>query len=613
MRKIREERKYSESYTKGNMSKERKDINNQYQWALSKMHTAESWIKQHDEVGKLAKAFVQYQGKLTKDADTLLAALDAQSEIRMKLSDLMAFAQMKQDEDSSVASSIVRSDQAQRLYADVSATMAFVKPELLSVKYDDIKAFLEKNPGLKKYEFTLYELFRYEKHTLSETEEKLLSQVNPIFEASYDTFGMLSNLDMQFGTVKMPDGKELPLTNGSYGTFMVSKDREVRKQAYEGLLGEIRAHKNTIATTLGYSVKTDVLKAKLKKYDSALEKVLYPDNVPVSLYKNLIEVVNKYVPVLQHYLELRRKMLKLDKLHMYDMYVPLFEIENEIIPYQKGLDIMRAALAPLGEEYLNHMNRGIEDGWIDVYENKGKRSGAYSYGSYMSMPYILLNYDNTNRDVFTLVHEMGHSMHSLYARKTQPYHYAEYSLFVAEVASTVNEGLLAHYFLQNAKDDQEKLYHINMYLEGFRATIFRQTMFAEFELLIHEAVEKGETLTVDFLCEQYLNINRKYFGDNVELDDYISVEWARVPHFYHSFYVYKYATGYSAATAITQKILKEGKPAVENYIDFLKCGGSKYPVDALQIAGVDMSQTEPIESAMKRFGELLNQMEEILK
>lgn len=306
-------------------------------------------------------------------------------------------------------------------------------------------------------------------------------------------------------------------------------------------------------------------------------------------------------------------MLKLDKLRMYDMYVPLFEIEDETIPYEKGLDIMREALKPLGEDYLSNMNQGIADGWIDVYENKGKRSGAYSFGSYMSMPYILLNYDNTNRDVFTLVHEMGHSMHSLYARKTQPFHYAEYSLFVAEVASTVNEGLLANYFLQHAKSDEEKLYHINMYLEGFRSTIFRQTMFAEFELLIHEAVENGETLTVDFLCDNYLKLNRKYFGDNVELDDYISVEWARVPHFYHSFYVYKYATGYSAATAIVQKILNEGKPAVENYIDFLKCGGSKYPVDALKIAGVDMSQTGPIESAMKRFEELLNQMEEILK
>lgn len=595
------------------MQKERKDIQEQYQWALSKMHTAESWSKQHDEVQRLAKDFQKYQGKLTKDADTLLAALDAMNEISMKLSDLAAFAQMKQDEDSSVASSIVRSDQSQRLYAEVSASMAFVNPELLSAKYDDLKAFMEINPGLKKYEFSLDELFRYEKHTLSETEERLLSQVNPIFEASYDTFGMLSNLDMQFGTVKLPDGNELPLTNGSYGTFMVSKDRDVRKQAYEGLLGEILAHKNTIATTLGYSVKTDVLKAKLKNYGSALEKVLYPDNVPVSLYKNLIEVVNKHVPVLQRYLELRKKMLKLDKLRMYDMYVPLFEIEDESIPYEKGLDIMREALIPLGEEYLSNMNQGIADGWIDVYENKGKRSGAYSFGSYMSMPYILLNYDNTNRDVFTLVHEMGHSMHSLYARKTQPFHYAEYSLFVAEVASTVNEGLLANYFLQNAKTDEEKLYHINMYLEGFRSTIFRQTMFAEFELLIHEAVENGETLTVDFLCDNYLKLNRKYFGDNVELDDFISVEWARVPHFYHSFYVYKYATGYSAATAIVQKILKEGKPAVENYIDFLKCGGSKYPVDALKIAGVDMSQTGPIESAMKRFEELLNQMEEILK
>lgn len=588
-------------------------MNEQYKWDLSKMHTEESWSKQHDEVEVLAKDFAKYQGKLLDSADNLVKALDDLTNIQSKLSDLLAYAQMKQDEDSTVDLSIRISDRGQRLYANTMSALSFFNPELLAAKYDQIKPFYEQNPELKRFEAMLEELFRYEKHTLSETEEKLLSKINPIFDASEDTFGMLSNLDMDYGKVKTADGQEHVLTQGSFGAFMVSKDREVRKQAYENLYSELKKHKNTIATTLGYSVKNDVLQAQIRNYGSALEKVLYPDNVPVSLYKNLVKVINDNLPLLHRYLELRKKMLKLDKLKMYDMYVPLLSLENEKVLYEQGLELMYESLKPLGEEYGKVMKEGVESRWIDVYENKGKRSGAYSYGSYLSMPYILLNYDNTLRDVFTLVHEMGHSMHSWYTRKHQPYQYSGYSLFVAEVASTVNENLLAHHLITNAKDENEKMYHINMYMEGFRTTIFRQTMFAEFELLIHEAVENGETLTVDFLCDQYLALNRKYFGDSVELDENIAMEWGRVPHFYSAFYVYKYATGYSAANAISQKILSEGQNAVNAYIDFLKAGDSLYPVDALRIAGVDMSKTEPIEMAMKKFEELLTQMEQIVK
>lgn len=594
------------------MQRERKEIDNKYKWALDKMYTDESWLKDHEMVDRLVKECSKYQGVLLRDADTLFQALEDTSFINMKLDSLFTFARMKKDEDNRLDSSVARLSKVQGLSATVKAGLSFIKPELLSAKYEEIKQFYQSKPELLKYEFMLEELFRGEGHTLSESEEKLLSTLDPIFSGNDDIFTMLNDTDMNFGNVIDEDGQEIPLTHGSYGSLIISKDREVRRKAYEQLYKEYEKHKNTIAMTLGYEIKTNTILAKIRKYSSSLEKALHPDNVPLSVYQNLVKVINQNLPLLHRYIEVRRKMLKLDKLRMYDMYVPLFSLENEKFAYEEALEIMQDALAPLGEEYTRFVKEGVDSGWIDVYENKGKSSGAYSFGSFESMPYILLNYDNTLRDVFTLLHEMGHSMHSLYARKTQPYIYADYSLFTAEVASTVNESLLANHLIKNAKDNNEKMYLINMYMEGFRTTIFRQTMFAEFEMMMHAAVEAGEALTVDYLSNKYLELNKKYFGQSVELDEQISLEWARIPHFYSSFYVYKYATGYSAATAISKKILEEGQPAVESYLNFLKSGGSGYPVDLLKIAGVDMSTTEPIELAMKAFEELLVQMESML-
>lgn len=369
---------------------------------------------------------------------------------------------------------------------------------------------------------------------------------------------------------------------------------------------------NTIASTYNYNTKTDVVSARIRKYESARAAALAGDNIPAEVYDNLVSVVNDNLPAMHRYVELRKKLLGVDKMYMYDMYVPLIELPDNHIPYEKGLDIMREALQPLGQEYIEKMNKGISEGWIDVYENKGKTSGAYSFGSYDSYPYILLNYTDTLKDVFTIIHEMGHSMHSRYTRDNQPYIYGSHSIFTAEVASTVNESLLMQHLFNKESDIQMKKYLLNLHLEEFRTTLFRQTMFAEFEDITHKAIENGQVLTADWMCEQYEALNAKYYGPAVEKDDTIKYEWARIPHFYNAFYVYKYATGYSAATAISGKILSEGEPAAKAYIEFLKTGESDYPIELLKIAGVDMSSPEPIKAAMDTFNGLLDEFEKLV-
>ncbi|MFQ7101928.1 MAG: M3 family oligoendopeptidase, partial [Anaerovoracaceae bacterium] len=368
---------------------------------------------------------------------------------------------------------------------------------------------------------------------------------------------------------------------------------------------------NTIATCYNYNTKSDVINARIRKYESARAAALSGDNIPGEVYDNLVNVVNKNLPTMHRYVELRKEMLGLDKMYMYDMYVPLIQLPKKQVPYEEGLDIMRAGLSPLGQEYIDRMNEGISQGWIDVYENKGKTSGAYSFGSYDSYPYILLNYTDTLKDVFTIVHEMGHSMHSSYTRQYQPYIYGSHSIFTAEVASTVNESLLMRYLLDKETDLEMRRYLLNMHLEEFRTTLFRQTMFAEFEDMTHRAIESGQVLTADSMCQQYEELNAKYYGTAVEKDDTIKYEWARIPHFYNAFYVYKYATGYSAATAISNKILTDGEPARKAYIEFLKTGESDYPIQLLKIAGVDMSSPEPVEKAMETFNSLLDEFEKL--
>ena len=590
------------------MQEDRSKMEAKYKWNIDKMYgNLEAWEKDFQWIDAQSQKFAEENADFTKGADKLLKALKDSEAIQRKLQNVFVYARMKKDEDNTLDQYQSMTDRAQTLMAKVSARMAFFQPELMAAGREKIMGYIRENEDLKIYTFKMEESFRNEAHTLSESEEVLISKFQEVLSASDDIFTMINNADMDFGTIQDENGEEKALTHGSYGSFMESSDRRVRKDAYEGIYAAYKKQKNTLATTFAYSIKGDCVVADVRKFDSALAAGLHSDNIPKEVYLNLVNVVNETLPTLHKYLEIRKDILGVDQLHMYDMYVPLVESKTSNINYDDALDLMYKALAPLGEDYIAKAKKGIADGWIDVYENKGKTSGAYSFGTYESMPYILLNYQDRLRDAFTLVHEMGHSMHSYYTRGAQPFIYGGHSIFTAEVASTVNEILLTQYLLENAKTKEEKRYLLNMYLEGFRTTLFRQTMFAEFELFTHEAVEKGEVLTADYLCAEYSKLNRKYFGQDVVVDENIAMEWARIPHFYSAFYVYKYATGYSAANAIARKIKTEGDRAVQDYIAFLKSGKSDDPVELLKIAGVDMGQKKPIELAMEIFKELVEE------
>ena len=594
--------------------KTRDQIDNKYKWNIEAMIPDESIIDGalediEKQAGEYAKA---YGGRLTSDAATLLSAFKERDSIWRELEKIYVYARMRRDEDNSDSRYQAMSSKCNAVIAAVSAALAFFTPELLSASEDDVMGFVDKEPGLEEYRFAIKDTFRQKAHILSQPEENIMAQMSEVTGATNDIFTMLNNADMKFPEITDEDGDKVAVTHGNYITFMESHDRGVRKAAYEAMYDPYKSLINTIATCYNYNTKSDVINARIRKYESARAAALSGDNIPGEVYDNLVNVVNENLPTMHRYVELRKEMLGLDKMYMYDMYVPLIQLPKKQVPYEEGLDIMRAGLSPLGQEYIDRMNEGISQGWIDVYENKGKTSGAYSFGSYDSYPYILLNYTDTLKDVFTIVHEMGHSMHSSYTRQYQPYIYGSHSIFTAEVASTVNESLLMRYLLDKETDLEMRRYLLNMHLEEFRTTLFRQTMFAEFEDMTHRAIESGQVLTADSMCQQYEELNAKYYGTAVEKDDTIKYEWARIPHFYNAFYVYKYATGYSAATAISNKILTDGEPARKAYIEFLKTGESDYPIQLLKIAGVDMSSPEPVEKAMETFNSLLDEFEKLV-
>ena len=594
--------------------KTRDQIDNKYKWNIETMIPDESIIDGalediEKQAGKYAKA---YGGRLTSDAATLLSAFKERDSIWRELEKIYVYARMRRDEDNSDSRYQAMSSKCNAVIAAVSAALAFFTPELLSASEDDVMGFVDKEADLEEYRFAIKDTFRQKAHILSQPEENIMAQMSEVTGATNDIFTMLNNADMKFPEITDEDGDKVAVTHGNYITFMESHDRGVRKAAYEAMYDPYKSLINTIATCYNYNTKSDVINARIRKYESARAAALSGDNIPGEVYDNLVNVVNKNLPTMHRYVELRKEMLGLDKMYMYDMYVPLIQLPKKQVPYEEGLDIMRAGLSPLGQEYIDRMNEGISQGWIDVYENKGKTSGAYSFGSYDSYPYILLNYTDTLKDVFTIVHEMGHSMHSSYTRQYQPYIYGSHSIFTAEVASTVNESLLMRYLLDKETDLEMRRYLLNMHLEEFRTTLFRQTMFAEFEDMTHRAIESGQVLTADSMCQQYEELNAKYYGTAVEKDDTIKYEWARIPHFYNAFYVYKYATGYSAATAISNKILTDGEPARKAYIEFLKTGESDYPIQLLKIAGVDMSSPEPVEKAMETFNSLLDEFEKLV-
>ncbi|MDF1507456.1 oligoendopeptidase F [Robertmurraya sp. DFI.2.37] len=592
----------------------RSEIKVEDTWRLEDIFaTDEAWEKEFQEVSELIPGVAAYQGKLAESADTLYEALQKQDHILERISKLYTYAHMRYDQDTTNSFYQGLDGRIKALYSQVASALAYIVPELLSIEEDKLQAFLGEKEELKLYEHALDEINLQRPHVLSAEQESLLAEASEVMDASSNTFGMLNNADLEFPSIKDENGEEVEVTHGRYIRFLESTDRRVREDAFKAVYGTYGKFKNTFSSTLSGQVKKDNFNAKIRNYRSARHAALAANNIPEEVYENLVNTVNKYLPLLHRYVKLRKKVLGLEELHMYDLFTPLVKDVKMEIPYEEAQELILKGLAPLGEDYLNVLKEGFENRWVDVHENKGKRSGAYSSGTYGTNPYILMNWQDNVNNLFTLAHEFGHSVHSYYTRKTQPFPYGDYSIFVAEVASTCNENLLNDYLLKTIDDEQKRLYLLNHYLEGFRGTVFRQTMFAEFEHLIHQKAQNNEPLTAELLTQEYYNLNVKYFGsENMVIDEEIGLEWSRIPHFYYNYYVYQYATGFSAATALSKQILEEGQPAVERYIEFLKSGSSDYPIEVLKKAGVDMTSSEPIEEALKVFEEKLNEMENLL-
>lgn len=588
----------------------RDEIDDRYKWKLEHIYgSIEEWEQDYGKVEKEAGLIAGYKGILGDSAENLLRCLKTRDSMLSVADKVLVYARMKRDEDNSNSQFQALTDKAMSLATRVYAAISFIEPEIISIGKERINGFIDECPELGLYRHHLDETLRMEKHVLSQGEERILALASEMAAAPGDIFTMYNNADIKFPNIRDEEGREVELTKGRYIKFLESRDRRVREDAFKALYGTYESMRNTLASTLGNSIKKDRFYSSVRNYSSSLEHSLDRDNIPVDVYINLIDTVGNNLRLLHRYLELRKKVLKLDKLHMYDLYVPLVEAPETDIPYEKSVETVREGLKPLGEEYGRNLERAFNSGWIDVYENRGKTSGAYSWGAYLTHPYVLLNYQGTINDVFTLAHELGHAMHSFYTNSTQPYIYSEYKIFVAEVASTVNEVLLLKHVLAGAGDNREKAYLLNHFLEEFRGTVFRQVMFAEFEKIIHEREAAGDAITAQSLSEIYYGLNRKYFGEKVEIDTEIEMEWARIPHFYSSFYVYKYATGFSAAVSLVKQILDEGSAAVARYLDFLRSGDSDYPVELLKKAGVDMTSPGPVLDGMKVFEETIDEME----
>jgi oligoendopeptidase F len=591
----------------------RSEINVEDTWRLEDIFaTDDDWEKEFEEVKALIPNMAKYQGKLGESADTLYEALQAQDELTRRASILYTYAHMRYDQDTTNSFYQGLNDRIKTLYTQVASSLSFVTPELLSIDEQRLKSFLQEKKELRLYEHALDEVNRQRPHVLSAEEEALLAQASEVLGASSNTFGMLNNADLEFPSIKDENGEEVEITHGRYIRFLESEDRRVREEAFKAVYKTYGQFKNTFASTLSGTVKKDNFNARVRHYKSARHAALSNNNIPEEVYDNLVKTVNENLHLLHRYVELRKRVLGLDELHMYDLYTPLVKDVKMEVTYEEAKEYILKGLAPLGEDYLNVLRGGFENRWVDVHENKGKRSGAYSSGTYGTNPYILMNWQDNVNNLFTLAHEFGHSVHSYYTRKTQPYPYGDYSIFVAEVASTCNEALLNDYLLKTIDDPKKRLYLLNHYLEGFRGTVFRQTMFAEFEHDIHVRAQNGEPLTPELLTNIYYELNKKYFGDGLHIDEEIGLEWARIPHFYYNYYVYQYATGFSAAAALSKQILEEGEPAVERYIGFLKAGSSDYPINVLKKAGVDMTTSQPIKEALAVFEAKLTEMEKLL-
>lgn len=593
--------------------KTRDQVPEELTWDLEAIfETDELWEEEYKQLEIEFPKISNYQGRVTESADTLLEVFKLQDELIERLGKLYSYSHMRNDEDTTNSKYQAMNQRADSLLTIASSEMSFITPEILTAEEDTIKQFRKENEELAKYGKTLDEINRQRPHVLSEKEEVLLAEMSEATQTASQTFNMLNNADLKFPTIKDAKGNDIELTHGRYHTFMESTNRSVRESAFKAMHQTYAEFKNTFASTLSGNIKTDNVNAKVRNFESARHAALNSNNIPETVYDNLVETVNEHLPLLHRYINLRKKVLKLDDLHMYDLYTPLIQDVEMKITYKEAQEQVLKSLQPLGDDYTEIIKEAFNNRWIDVEENVGKRSGAYSSGAYGTNPYILMNWQDNVNNMFTLTHELGHSLHSYYTHKNQPFRYGSYSIFVAEVASTTNEALLSDYLLKNLKDEKERLYVLNYFLEGFRGTVFRQTMFAEFEHDIHIRAQNGEALTAEKLTEIYYELNKKYFGTDLIIDEEIGLEWARIPHFYMNYYVYQYATGYSAATSLANQILTEGESAVDRYKDYLKAGSSDYPIEVLKQAGVDMTSKKPIEDALKVFEQRLTEMEEIL-
>ena len=590
----------------------RSQVDPQFTWATTDLFaTDEAWEAEIPKLREILEKLKGYQGKLGESGENLLAFLQLNDQFTQIADPFAGYAMYKKDEDTRNPVYQKMSGQMHNLLLEAQEATAFFTPEVLQLSDETLAAFYKDTPGLEHYRLVLDRALRQKSHTLSQNEEALLAAAGKLGQIPGETYNFLNDADLTFPDAVDEKGGKHPVTHGTFIPLMQESDRTLRKSAFESLYGSYRNFQNTFASSLEGQMKQLQFFANARKYPSALHAALDQNEVPVEIYHNLVATVRKNLPAMHRYIRLRKKLLGVDKLHYYDIYAPMVADQDQVVSFDQAKETALEALAPLGEDYLNILREGFSNRWIDVYENQGKRSGAYSSGVYGNHPFVLLNYTDTLDDMFTLVHEMGHALHSYLSSKEQSITYAYYKIFVAEVASTCNESLLMQYLLSKTQEPKQRAYLINYFLEQFRTTLYRQTMFAEFELWCSQETQMGHPLTAQALCQKYGELNGEYYGEDIEPDPEISLEWARIPHFYREFYVYQYATGFSAAIALSQRILKEGAPAVKDYLHFLSGGCSTDPVSLLKGAGVDMSTPAPVDDALKLFENLVEEMEKL--
>lgn len=594
--------------------KSREEMNELYTWDLTSMYANDAAQEADAEAVKAVfPKLAEFSGKLAEGPEVLADALDLIGETARKMSNVYVYAHLKNDQDATNSTYQEMYAKATQLYGQFGETVAYFEPELNTIPEATLTQFIDENERLKHYQQHLDNMVRGRAHVLPQEQELLLAQASEVFQGASNTFGVLNNADLVFPTITDEEGKEVQLTHSLYSKFLESSDRRVRKETFEKFYSVYDQFKNTMASILSTNIKVNNYDAKVHKFESARQAALFTNNIPESVYDTLVDTVNKRLDLLHRYVGLRKELLGLEDLEMYDMYTPLLGDAPIKMTYEEAKSITLEALAPLGEEYLAIMREAFEDRWIDLYENKGKRSGAYSSGTYDSKPYILMNWQDNVNWLYTLVHELGHSAHSYLTHKNQPYTYGSYSIFLAEIASTTNENLLTAYLLDKYEDPQVRLYIINHFLDGMKGTVYRQTQFAEFEHFMYQSDAAGQPLTQQFLSDNYRELNRKYYGEAVNSDSEIALEWSRIPHFYYNYYVFQYATGFSAATAFSKAILEGQEGALDKYLGYLKAGRSQYPIDIIKTAGLDMTQSDYIDAALDVFEQRLNEFEALLK